>query len=332
MSAVRGTRRIALLVGGLALVGVTVATVTVARASQRWGPHGRMDDDEKGRAGPDSARVAGLLASLGTSDPLVCELIGDQIGNFWSDAGRFGIGSFADAPAASQPAKDSLHGRVSDPKAIAVLTAGLDAANPCVRRVAAKLLGRSRVETTALVQLLSSPQARVREAAAYALGAEDRKEARLELERVLKARSGPEAAMAAWTLGDIGDVASLPALVAALSTDDKRTRYAAAHAIGNLHDLEVAPPALVAAARSSDPVLRRIAAQSLADIHDPATLEVLIELVGVDDPRVRLSVVEALGNIGSAKAAQALLKAAKDPIVEVRRAAVEALGEIAKNQ
>ena len=320
------------LVALLALAGVTIATVTVARASQSWGRHGSFDSGDDTHAGPDSARLSGLLVSLSTADPLICELIGDQIGNFWSDARRFGVGRFSDAPPAAQPAKDSLHGRVSDAAAIRVLTASLDAGDACVRRVAAKLLGRSRVATATLTQLLTHTSPRVREAAAYALGAEDRKEARLDLERALKAQAGPEAAMAAWTLGDIGDQASLPALTAALSYDDRRTRYAAASAIGELHDLEAAPPALVASARSSDPVLRRIAARSLAEIHDPATVDVLIELSTVDDAQVRLSVVEALGNIGSARAAGALLKAAKDPNAEVRRAAVEALGEIAKDQ
>ena len=233
------TRRVVALA---AFVAVSIATVTVARASQRWGPGGALGRDETEQAGPDSARVAGLLASLSASDPLICDLIGDQLGNFWSDAGRFGIGRFADAPAASQQAKDSLHGRVTSPAAIRVLTVNLDAANPCVRRVAAKLLGRSQVELATLAQLLANPSPRVREAAAYALGAENRHEARLDLERALKAQRGPEAAMAAWALGDLGDGASLPALTAALSYDDKRTRYAAASAIGELHDLETAPP------------------------------------------------------------------------------------------
>ena len=315
-----------------AFVAVSIAMVTVGWASQRWGSNGAFSHDDDEHAGPDSARVAGLLASLNTSDPLICELVGDQIGNFWSDAGRFGIGRFADAPAASQQAKDSLHGRVTSPAAIRVLTANLDAANPCVRRVAAKLLGRSKVEVATLTHLLAHQSPRVREAAAYALGAENRHEARLDLERALKAQRGPEAAMAAWALGDLGDGASLPALTAALSYDDKRVRYAAANAIGALHDLETAPPALIAAARSPDTMLRRIAAQALADLHDPATVDVLIELSTVDDAEVRRRVVEALGNIGSARAAPALMRAAKDANAEVRRAAVEALGEIAKNQ
>src|SRR5438132_2577030 len=36
-----------------------------------------------GRAGADSARVATLLAALAHTDPVICDLIGDQLGNFW---------------------------------------------------------------------------------------------------------------------------------------------------------------------------------------------------------------------------------------------------------
>ncbi len=36
-----------------------------------------------GRGGADSARVATLLAALAHTDLVICDLIGDQLGNFW---------------------------------------------------------------------------------------------------------------------------------------------------------------------------------------------------------------------------------------------------------
>ena len=42
-----------------------------------------------GHAGADSARVARLLNALAQTDPLICDLIGDQLGNFWM-CGDFG--------------------------------------------------------------------------------------------------------------------------------------------------------------------------------------------------------------------------------------------------
>jgi hypothetical protein len=35
------------------------------------------------RAGPDSARIVSFLTVMRTGDPLVCELLSDQVGNFW---------------------------------------------------------------------------------------------------------------------------------------------------------------------------------------------------------------------------------------------------------
>ena len=326
-------RRIALLAGVAIGVAVTAGSafvwsaqsIHVGNGSFRRGGSG---DDEM--AGPDSARVATLIGALGQADPLVCDMLADQIGNFWTDAGRYGIGRLSDSPVGVLAAKDSLHGRVRQPGAIALLSATLRSPNPCSRRVAAKLLGRSAATTAQLSGLLADPSVMVREATAYAIGGEERHEARGPLERLARSNKGPDAAMAVWALGEFGDAVSLPIFVAALAEGDARVKLAAAAAIGELHDLERAPPALLEAARAADPALRRIAARSLAAISDPNTLDALIGLVAIDDALVRLRVIEALGHIGSAKAAPALMKASRDANAEVRRAAVEALGEVAK--
>ena len=118
-------------------------------------------DEGPGRAGADSARVATLLSALAHTDPVICDLIGDQLGNFWlDDPGR--LGRFSDAPNV-QGAKDSLAGTITDPRAVALLVATLGSDNPCVRRVAAKLLGRSTVSTAVLRGLLDNPAPRIRE-------------------------------------------------------------------------------------------------------------------------------------------------------------------------
>jgi HEAT repeat protein len=315
------------LLAGIAIGLVATAGTAFARSGQHISIGGDRDPEQ---AGPDSARVATLLGSLGQSDPLVCDMLADQIGNFWTDAGRYGIGRLSDAPAQVLAAKDSLHGRVTSPGAIALLTSTLRSTNPCTRRVAAKLLGRSAATTAQLSALLADQSVTVREAAAYAVGGEERAEARGPLERLAKTNKGPDAAMAVWALGEFGDALSLPVIVNALAEGDAHVKLAAAAAMGEIHDLEHAPPALVEAARGNDAALKRIAARSLASIGDPNTLETLIALVSIDDPFVRMRVIEALGHIGSAKAAPVLMKASRDPNADVRRAAVEALGEVAK--
>ncbi len=319
------------LIAGIAIGVVLTAGSAFAWSAQGFHIRGGFGGDDDSQPGPDSARVASLLTSLGQADPLVCDMLADQIGNFWTDAGRYGIGRLSDASAVVLAAKDSLHGRVRQPGAIALLSSSLRSTNPCTRRVAAKLLGRSAATTAMLSALLADPSITVREAAAYAIGGEERGEARGPLERLARGHRGPDAAMAVWALGEFGDPVSLPVFVAALAEGDAQVKLAAAAAIGELHDLERAPPALVEAARSADGPLRRIAARSLASIGDPNTVETLMALVSIDDTHVRMRVIEALGHIGSAKAAPVLMKASRDANAEVRRAAVEALGEVAKN-
>jgi len=89
--------------------------------------------DHDRRPGPDSGRVAILLDALGKTDPVVCELLGDQIGNFWNSGERGGVGRLAATPASLQAAKDSIGGRITDPRAIDRLVSELSAPNPCVR-------------------------------------------------------------------------------------------------------------------------------------------------------------------------------------------------------
>lgn len=352
MSARRAVGPVALL--AVVILGATLATPAESRVP---GASAMMHRDTL-RPGPDSARVSRLLDVLGKTDPLVCELVADQLGNSWW-SGNAGLGRFSDAPLTLQPVKDSLVGRVRDPRAIRLLTLGIASDNECVRRVSAKLLGSSAVRTDALVSLLSNASPRVREAAAYALGHAERKDARGALERMLQERTGAEAAMAVWALGSVGDTAALSAIHRAARSSDARVRlaaiwamgelsderslselvraladgvaevrYAAADAIGNLHEIHVAPEALVRAARSSDPKLRRLAAHALAEIHDPATLDVFIELLASADRDVRLEAIQAIGEIGSSKAKPGLMRALRDADAEVRKAAAEALGEM----
>ena len=75
-------------------------------------------DWESSRAGPDSGRVAILLDALNRTDPVVCDLIADQLGNFWWSGGREGVGRLAAASMTVQAAKDSIGGKITDERAI----------------------------------------------------------------------------------------------------------------------------------------------------------------------------------------------------------------------
>ncbi|MFI5312340.1 MAG: HEAT repeat domain-containing protein [Gemmatimonadales bacterium] len=319
------TRRVVVFIGVLAAATFTAAAARTM-AHERETPQGIAGDSS--RAGPDSARVAKLLDALGRTDRLVCDLVADQLGNFWWDGDRYGLGAFADATRASRAAKDSLSGQVRDPRAIVLLSSNLRADDPCVRRVAAKMLGHSSAKTGEIARLLDDPAPRVREAAAYALGNGERNEARAVLEKHLGGGDGALGAMSAWALGEIHDSASAPALTRALGAASAEVRWSAAGALGELNDLRKAPDALVRAAGSTDARLQKLAARALAEIHDPATVDALIGLLANADREVRLHAVEALGEIRSSKASPGLVRALKDPDAKIRKAAAEALGEL----
>jgi HEAT repeat protein len=321
-----------------------------------------MSAMEHERPGPDSARVATLFASLQAGDPVVCELIADQVGNFWN-SDHSGIGKFSGS-VSLQTVKDSISGHVTDARAITLLEHTLNSPNTCVRRLASKMLGNSAQDPRRLIALLTSSDPLVRESAAFAAGHRDSLKVRSALETALEDRVPAVAAMAAWALGEGEDAKAIPALIRAAKHGDAHVRVTAVWALGNLtenehesqsvvlpviesalndrsidvqrvaaeaftsmEELHTAPRALVNALGSSDTELRYYAARALAEIADSSTTRQLVSLVSDGDRELRKSAVEALGKIGTHEAIVGLTRALNDKNAEVRKAAVEALGE-----
>lgn len=345
---------VALLTAGLASVA-TASTMLVRAESVR-------DDSaaQIGHAGPDSARVAALLTTLDTVDPVYCELVSDQIGNFWGFDGSLRIGALADQSPAIRAAKDSLSARVRDAGAIRLLSATLAHDDACVRLVAAKMLGESGASDEVITARFDDASPRVREAALRAAAARERESMRARIESMLGAREPSVVAMAAfalgeiesrasvppltrvlthasadvranavWALGSIEDPASAPAIIERVTDDgDRRVRLAALIALGALDELSAAPPVLVRLARGDDAPLREAALDVLLNIDDPSLTALFIELVGDASPEMRMRAVSALGELKAAEAVPALTRALRDANAEVRRAAVEALAEI----
>ena len=284
-----------------------------------------------GRAGADSARVASFLAALGHTDPVVCEMISDQIGNFWM-SGEGGLGRLMDDPNLTQSAKDSLSGTVSEPRAITLLVATLSANDPCVRRVAAKLLGRSAVTNDVLRDLLANPSSRVREAAAMATGENERRELRGPLERLLGDSVAGPAAMAAWALGEIQDPSSAMALIQAVHSNAPRVRLAGVWALGELQDASAAKE-VVPMLRDPDPAMRATAAEALGEMKNARTGAPLVGALTDRDATVRRAAVRALDDLRERSAIPALEGlVVNDPDPAIRRAAADALGDFSASR
>src|SRR5258705_3656267 len=280
---------------------------------------------DPGRGGADSARVAKLLDALGRTDPVICDLIGDQLGNFWwgGQAGR--LGRFEDPPNV-QGAKDSLAGTITDPRAVSLLVSTLGAENPCVRRVAAKLLGQSAVAGSLLNRLVDDPSPRIRESAAYAVGVGEQHETRATLERRLSDTSGGVAAMAAWGLGEMQIPASAPALQGALHATSRRVRLAAVWALGHFEDASYAKDVLPFL-RDVDPIMRATAAEALGQMKSPRVGAALVGALTDRNDAVRLAAVSALSDMEERSAVgplEGLLINDSDP--QVRREWARGLG------
>jgi HEAT repeat protein len=304
---------------GAGAVGAAVTLKPAAASSESI--------DRERHPGPDSGRVAILLDALGKTDPVVCELIGDQIGNFWNSGERGGVGRLAATPTSLQAAKDSIGGHITDPRAINRLVSELSAPNPCVRRVASKMLGNSAIAAGRLRTLLGDASPTIREAAAHAAGVGEVRDVLAALENSLGDRDASVAAMAAWAIGEIEDRSSIPALVKAMK-GEPRVRLAAIWAIGQIDDKNAAPE-VIPALRDADAVTRALAADVLGELESPASIAPLERALGDDsDARVREAAARALGELSAASSATVLGHALSDADIAVRRAAAAALGEL----
>ena len=319
-------RQVVVLVG---VIAVATWGVSSARSLSRTA-NPDFDRHESERAGPDSARLAGLLDALGKTDRVVCEMVADQVGDFWMDDGGSGVGRFADGATAGRSAKDSLAGRVTEPRAITLLVSRLNTDDACARRLAAKMLGRSSIRTDRLLQLFDDGVPRISEAAAYAIGTGERKEARGALEKSLSGRGNAVAAMAAWALGEIRDSGSVPLLVKALRSDDGRVRHASMYALGEIR----AEGALSEIERllhtDPDVPVRVAAARAIGEIGAESSLHALAGALEDGAMPVRYAAAAAFAELHDVhKAPEALVRAATGSDVKLRRIAAHALAEIA---
>lgn len=312
---VMGTVAALLLGGGIALASASSTSVTV--------------NDEPRHRGPDSARVAQFLDAVAAADPVLCELVSDQLGNFWFNGDANGIGRFADARSSAFLAKDSVTRRVTQPNAIRLLASKLDDENPCTRLVAAKMLGNSTVADAEFERLLESNSTRVREAALRALAVRERPALRRPVERQLASSNADVAVMAAYALGHLEDRASVSRLREELKSPRAPMRMTAAWALGMIEDPAAASDLESLARADSDRRVRLVAIEALGDIEASRSFGTLVALLEERDVELATAAAEALSGLDTpSNAPAALLKAAQSEHRPLRLAALEALAHI----
>jgi HEAT repeat protein len=317
-------RRVGSIAALLIVGGAAAAFARAARHEPAF-----AQGSEREHPGPDSARVAKVLDALAATDPLLCAMLTEQIGNYWSSNGRDGFGTFADAPPSLQAARDSMHHAVRDPKAITLLVARLQGDAACPRRAAAKMLGNSVVSTSRLVELLNTGAPRVQEAAAFSLGHDERAGARSALEAKMTSTSEPIASMAAWALSQMHDSVPASTFMRALDSRFTRVRVAGALGLGHHDGQEHRVPLERALRGENEAVVRDAIVRALGDVGSPLSAPVLATALADPDRRVRLSAANSLGDLNELeKAPAALVRAAESDDEELAMAAINALAEI----
>jgi HEAT repeat protein len=313
------------LIAGLALTGVASAVTLSTRSSLI-----AAAAHEGRHAGPDSARVEAFFGALHAADPMVCDMVVDQLGNFWNSAGDDGVGTFADGTRGWEPTRDSLASPVGDVAARRRVTAALGEQNACVRRAAAKMLGRSgELAVGNLREALRAGSARVREAALLAVGHGELPSLYDEAVRGTRDADPSVAAMATWALGEYERPESVDRLAELARSGEVRIRRSAAWALGQIEDPR-GIPALSALLRDADESTRALSAAGLGDIESLSAAGPLSAALRDPSVRVQIAAAAALGELDGLEAApEELIKALSATDLLLRRAAAGALAEIA---
>jgi HEAT repeat protein len=186
--------------------------------------------------GSDAARAELLLANARGANPVMCELAMRSIDNrygSWGSAGRA-----PDAIIGQRPLLEWASAEIEDAGVVPVLGAALSDSDVCVRRMAARLLGRvnHRSALTMLKSRLEDGDERTGQMAAIGLGYADNRDAVETLLGALEDGVAAVRAAATWALGEIEDERAVDALTRLLAEDsDPTVRRQAAWALGNMY-------------------------------------------------------------------------------------------------
>ena len=215
-------------------------------------------------------------------------------------------------------------GEIRVPASVPVVLQALEDRDPDVRNVAARALGRMRLQATdeALVALLGRHDQAV-SARIAAMCIEIGSRTAPLLVRTLGEGSPKARFWAARILGEIKDGPAAPALGTALQDPEPDVRSAAARALGTIAD---PASATLLEAALTDPIwyVRAHAAEALGKIGNPALAEPLAGSLGDRSWWVRKNAMDSLIRLGEA-ARPSLVRALNSDDRFARDCAIEAL-------
>ena len=142
---------------------------------------------------------------------------------------------------------------------------------------------------------------------------------------LLRSRRAFRRATAAFTLGDMGSMRAVPALLAALDDRRRAVRAAAARSLGRLGSEDAIEPLITAGVERQIP--RDVVSLALFDIGPPAVPR-LLELTAHERPLVRAAAVELVGYLGDARDCGHVDAMLRDTSADVRAATAGALGRL----
>ncbi|HWY87184.1 MAG TPA: PVC-type heme-binding CxxCH protein [Gemmataceae bacterium] len=218
--------------------------------------------------------------------------------------------------------------RIEDPRGLALPWAKMDAkevaqllgdARPAVRRRAIKLLGENEQATPALMQVLTSGSVEARRSAVWSL---TRNQDRLARQGVRKALADADDSVRQTALNSISlwrDKDAVPALLQVLKTPSMPNRRAAAEALGRIGDIAAVPALLAATGETTDRSLEHSLTYALIEIADQRNTAAGLESA---NPNTRRAALTALDQMEDGKlSSQAVTRELGAPDARLKEAA-----------
>jgi HEAT repeat protein len=214
--------------------------------------------------------------------------------------------------------------RGGDPQAIEQLVGLLASTEPGLSdRIYTMVVEIGERAVPLLVPHVDDENKQVREYVIAALGTLKIVDAIPAISDVLANKMMERRYVAAWALGEIGDAAGVPALLAALSDENSEVRRYATRGLIKLNKLSVEP--LLDYLADAEGEGAAAAIRALGDITDKRALNVLLKQA---EGQQRAEAFLALGKLRDGRAESALISGLEDADSQVRMNAAMALGPL----